>query len=56
MNYYETGARMSNSALDVRLAVALALPATYSYAVDHLEADLIVRSSRLQERQKKQNY
>lgn len=47
MNRYETGARTPNLGLVERFAAVLDLPPSYFYAIDDMEADLLVRFHRL---------
>lgn len=52
MNRYELGKRVPDPDLVARLAVVLHAPATYFYAVDDTEADLLLKFHRLSKAQR----
>lgn len=52
MNRYELGKRVPNTALVRRLALVLNVPLSYFYALDEMEAQLLISYHRLDEDKK----
>ncbi|HDR8993357.1 TPA: helix-turn-helix transcriptional regulator [Burkholderia vietnamiensis] len=52
MNRYELGKRVPDPDLVARLAAVLHTPATYFYATDDMEADLLLKFHRLNKNQR----